>query len=721
MKNSLVQIIKALLMLSLFINATVYEDGLGSSNWKIYDNRPSGARVTTIEDNQKGNVISLRGSGIANGFKLGSFAGANAWNNSSETILKWSMKATEDFIIMVAVDTTNGRKFLKYKPVHESRGYMHGLEESAKDGTWRSFERDIVADLRDADSSATLLSINGFYVRGSLFLDDIELFNRDDVTSNTPSKVYAFFADEHNTQVDLSTGEGRGNRILQIDLENMSLVNELSLPGILGHHADYVFNSKIYGVPKGSNFVNVIKLSKDSSGNTYLRNIKQIQLPFKPRSGDAYNAKYNLILMVAANRPMGALIDVGKDEIVTLVGEDTDCILADGTTLLSHVDANTPEGALKYHCALPENVHGGTQISGHPYWLTSEIFAIIDRANKQISTYRLTQTNTGFRVSLLNRVQTNTSVHQIVPRDRRNLPDDQKMDFYAVEEGEHVGHMDPKTGKGQSDADYAMGKPHALIHLRLTNNGLELVRRMYLQRPEPLSKEKSDRIMDACAQIVRSTFYDALNGPSQEREDRYNELFRNEGITRSPDQEPYNDLPVDCFYPGIPGGHNADFAPNNRHLYIGMAGGAMSIVDVNKWKIVNNVDILAASGPGHTCFSKKHNVALSSNHGLINNHRTFFARTIKEINSERPRIGFRVTFPDKRPDDGEEIGASHSCYVDESGDYYYNFFSGAGVFYKVDMYKAYHNPMEAVVDSLEVGGTPIQGSYIKESAIEEEN
>jgi len=537
-------------------------------------------------------------------------------------------------------------------------------------------------------------------------------------------KVYAFYADEHNTQSNPSTGQGSGNRILQIDIENMSLVNELPVPGIAGHHADYVYNSKIYGVPKGSNFINVIKLSKDSNGAVSMRNIKQIQLPFKPRSGDAYNARYNIILLAAANRPMGALIDVQNDEIVGLVGQETDCTLTDGSKLLSHSDANTPAGALKYQCAVVSNVHGGTQISGHPYWLTDDILAIVDRTNKQISTYKINKVGNKFNVALMNRVKTRTSVHQIVPRDRTNLPVDEKMDFYAVEEGEHVGHMNPDNGRGESDADYAIGKPHALIHLKLTTKGLKFIRRLNLQRVKPLSKAKSDRILDACINIYRRTFSEALNGPSQRREDMYNDLFRREGITRNPNEDPYNDFPVDCFFPGIPGGHNADFAPNNRHLYIGMAGGAMSIVDVRRWKIANNIDIGLGSGVGHTCFSAKNNVAITSNHGFSKVFRTPFARSIRFINSERPIGYYWIRLPFSR-ENISNTAVSHTCYVDESGDNYYNFYTDGGVFYKIDMSGVFNNPTngssDLVVDSIYTGGVPIQGSYIHSNAIKRGN
>jgi len=515
----------------------------------------------------------------------------------------------------------------------------------------------------------------------------------------TGDKVHAFFADEHNSTPTSSTG----NRILEIDVENMSLVNSLDVPGNLGHHSDSAFNSKIYGVPKESGFINVIKLSKDVNDTTSMATPTQIPLIHKPRSGDAFNKKFNVILMAAANRPMGSFIDVETDKVVGTIGENVDCRLTDGSMLLSHADANTFSAATKYHCVTPS--HGGTQVSGHPYWLTSDYAAIIDRSNKQISVYYVTQDSSGkLNAQLVNHLPTRTSIHQIVPRDRTNLPPVQQADFYAIEEGEHV-----------NGTDYSTGVAHALLHLKLTTNGLELVRRMDLQRTTPLSKTKSDRILQSCINIYRSTFSQALTGPSLSREAQYASLFQNEGITRNPDQDQYNDFPVDCFYPGIPGGHNADFAPNNKHLYIGMAGGAMSVVDVNRWKIANNIDIGIRTGPGHTCFSEKNDVALSSNHGFSSIFGASMTRSIRYINSERPIGYYWIKLPFSR-ENITNTAQSHTCYVDDSGDNYYNFFTDGGVFYKIDLTGVKNNPTNGsdalVVDSLYTGGIPIQGSYI---------
>lgn len=501
--------------------------------------------------------------------------------------------------------------------------------------------------------------------------------------------VHAFFADEYNPSVNIPTG----NRILEIDLDTMTLVNSLDVPGLGGHHSDNTFNSKIYAVPKDSGFINVIDLSKDQSGATSIKIKKRINLIHKPRSGDAYNKKFNVVLMAASNRPMGSFINVETDEVVGTIGESIDCTLTDGSRLLSHSDANTIQGATKYHCRHSD--HGGNQISGHPYWLTPDHAAIIDRSNRLIAVYHVWQDGSLLKSRIVNYLQTRTSVHQIVPRDRTSLPLSQQADFYAVEEGKHA-----------NASDYSGGIPHALIKMKLTDSGLQLVSRMSLQRTEVLPKAKADRIINACISNYRNT-NNYRNGRTIEQ--AYNDLFRAEGITRSRDQDPLNHFPIDCFYPGIPGGHNADFAPNNKHIYVPMAGGALSIIDVNRWKIVNNVDIGFRSGPGHVCFSQKHNLALTANHG------SSLVRVIRNINSNRPRIAQRVILPFTHEGTSNTFQA-HSCYIDEREDYFYNFWTDGGVFFKIDLNKvknATTNPInDALVDWIYTGGAPIQGSYI---------
>ena len=90
------------------------------------------------------------------------------------------MKSSEWLNVYVSVDTDAGHRFLMYSPAYQS--YLgtgtyihHGLGPGADDGKWHTFTRDLQADLSAAQSGVLILEVNGFYIRGSGFVDDIIL------------------------------------------------------------------------------------------------------------------------------------------------------------------------------------------------------------------------------------------------------------------------------------------------------------------------------------------------------------------------------------------------------------------------------------------------------------------------------------------------------------------------------------------------------------------
>ncbi len=502
-------------------------------------------------------------------------------------------------------------------------------------------------------------------------------------------KIHAFYADEHN----VPNGSSTGNRVIEIDIENMSLVNTLSVPGITNHHADRSFNSKLYAVPKGSGYVNVVRLRKDQNGSTSMKLIKQIPLIHKPRSGDAYNKKFNVILMTARNRPMGSFIDVDTDKVVGTIGKNVNCKLTDGSYLLSHSDANLPSGATKYQCAHKDN--GGDQISGHPYWLTPDYAAIVDRANRQISVYYVWKEGNRLKSRLVNHLKTRTSVHQIVPRDRTTLPLSQQADFYAVEEG-----------NPGSNSSY--GIPHALLKLKLTNKGLKLIKRMDLARKKGRKASVANTIARVCVDINRK--YGRGSGYTDTfRYLKFKTLFNWARLASYTNDDKSVDFPIECLNAKQNGGHNADFAPDNKHLYAGSAGGFMHIINVNRWKIENTVDTggisygnaKVNSGSGHTCFAGSKGMAIVTNHTAKYN-------TIINLNTQRKIKNISLPFTNEGIFNANQ---SHTCYVDAAQDYYYNFWTDGGVFYKINL-----NSL-ALTDSLYTGGIPIQGNYLSLSSI----
>jgi len=162
----------------------VYEDAEDgqTDRWVIYDNDPAGASITNIYDGARNSqVIELYGIGTDNGYQLGNADGA-LWKDASRTVIQWSMNYEEYFIIYVRVDTTAGMRYLSYRPINTNplgagQCIVYGLGSSASDGTWRTFTRDLAADLALAQPGNTLISVDGFLIRGSGMVDDIIMMN----------------------------------------------------------------------------------------------------------------------------------------------------------------------------------------------------------------------------------------------------------------------------------------------------------------------------------------------------------------------------------------------------------------------------------------------------------------------------------------------------------------------------------------------------------------
>jgi PKD repeat protein len=169
-------------LMSTLSSVMTYEDGEdeATTGWSIYDKNPAGATVGNVNDTfRDSRVIELVGSGKDNGYKLQTDSG-KPWHNRDLFTIEWSMSYSENFTVYVAVETSAGFRYLCYSPLDKDNlgatTYVHhGLGTDATDGRWRTFVRDLQADLEDAQPGTSLLEVNGFFVRGSGLVDDIRL------------------------------------------------------------------------------------------------------------------------------------------------------------------------------------------------------------------------------------------------------------------------------------------------------------------------------------------------------------------------------------------------------------------------------------------------------------------------------------------------------------------------------------------------------------------
>lgn len=168
--------------ISILATAQIYEDAEDGQTygWEVYDASPLGASINNVADSEKvGRVIQLSGNGTNNGYRLRTDDGS-PWANEYFKNIAWSMKFDEWFVIYVEVQTSQGRRYLYYNPLDESNpqagNYIHhGLGRATVDGTWKTIQRDLQADLHAAHPGETILQVNSILVRGSGLIDDIML------------------------------------------------------------------------------------------------------------------------------------------------------------------------------------------------------------------------------------------------------------------------------------------------------------------------------------------------------------------------------------------------------------------------------------------------------------------------------------------------------------------------------------------------------------------
>ena len=169
------------------------EDG-DIENWIVYTGE--GTINNVFDADRQSRVIQLDGpDGTDDGFRYNVI-----WDETSETVVSWSMKYSEDFTFFISAQTADGARIFVYQPTdngqeitHNGARYRFSLGTDATDGTWRTFTRDLIADMKVLDPDNELQSITRIAIRGSGLVDDI--------TSATRGNHANFSYDGHTYQI----------------------------------------------------------------------------------------------------------------------------------------------------------------------------------------------------------------------------------------------------------------------------------------------------------------------------------------------------------------------------------------------------------------------------------------------------------------------------------------------------------------------------------------
>jgi hypothetical protein len=123
----------------------------------------------------------------------------------------------------------------------------------------------------------------------------------------------------------------------------------------------------------------------------------------------------------------------------------------------------------------------------------------------------------------------------------------------------------------------------------------------------------------------------------------------------------------------------------------------MFIVDYEKMEIAKTLQ--AGKGAGHTVMAKKKNLA------IIINHKDVFV-TIVDLKTNTKIADVTVSDHDEWVG-SKTIQAHPKYHVSENGRWFYAFLTEEGVMYEMDL------DTLKITRTLEVGGKPAQGSFVK--------
>ena len=171
---------------------TCYEDGEDgkADGWRVIgDGKEARNRYSPSLDSR---VIKLEGRGGPWILGTVSSSGDSSWHNRKEKYISWKMFMGSRYTVYIPVTTKNGTRYLFYNDLpkrilrHGFRGgILHGLGgygHSEYKHVWRTYTRDLEADLKDSEPDNELISVNGFIYSGAdASLDDILLYNPNEI------------------------------------------------------------------------------------------------------------------------------------------------------------------------------------------------------------------------------------------------------------------------------------------------------------------------------------------------------------------------------------------------------------------------------------------------------------------------------------------------------------------------------------------------------------
>jgi DNA-binding beta-propeller fold protein YncE len=427
-------------------------------------------------------------------------------------------------------------------------------------------------------------------------------------------------------------GDKEQNRIVVVDIDGMKLIDEIATghqktyaAEVIKTHGKHELYPKMYIDNRGSDAIDVL----DSQTNEI---VKTIALPFHPRS-ISVNKETGLVAVSGVDKPMIAIIDSKSDELIATVGKN-------------EVTYPVTSGH--------DYVSSGTLACGHPEWLNENHFVLVDRQNREISTYKIEKDATGkWQTTLINSVATPSPVHNLIPPKIHG----------------QAGH---KMRNGRSSDDFLRAEGHQGGHKGGSQSG-------------HMGKELYSTVFYATAEGATDVYPSVLKL----------EFTEGDGLKIVDNLE----IKKEGLSPNIMGVHHLNFLKDQKHIYVGSDEGNLFIVRYDTTPMQIEKIVPAGKGAGHTDEFKHGNIAVVINHKdrFITLMNTMTNTKIADIN---------VSQVDETLIGKVQTQSHPQYHFSKDGRYFYIFLTEEGALVKVDL------TQKEVVERLEIGGKIAMGSFL---------
>ncbi|CAA6799482.1 MAG: Calcium-binding acidic-repeat protein (ARP) [uncultured Sulfurovum sp.] len=167
--------------------STIYENAENkkTTKWSLINNTSAGTIKNIYDKNKKSRVIQFLGEHTKSVYILKL---SNQKINKT-SLLSWEMNYSEDFVIMVELNTNKGKHTLIYTPGNEDSNLQYGLGRNSTSGLWKTYERDLEKDLNNFIGNSSIITINNFVIKGSGLIDNIQLVAPKKIVENIKNKT----------------------------------------------------------------------------------------------------------------------------------------------------------------------------------------------------------------------------------------------------------------------------------------------------------------------------------------------------------------------------------------------------------------------------------------------------------------------------------------------------------------------------------------------------